>query len=47
MAALLSNMLSKSWVAWHAGTSPYCFRVVLGQFLVMICIVVTLVLTTG
>lgn len=46
MAALLSNMLSKSWVAWHAGTLPYCFRVILGQFLVMICIVVTLFLTT-
>jgi len=46
MAALLSNMLSKSWVAWHAGTPPYCLKVVLGQFLVMVSIVVTLMLGT-
>ena len=42
MAALLSNMLSKSWVAWHAGTPAYCLKVVLGQFLVMFSIVATL-----
>ncbi len=46
MSALLSNMLSKSWVAWHAGTPLYCFKVVLGQFLVMISIVLALLLTT-
>jgi uncharacterized membrane protein (DUF4010 family) len=46
MAALLSNMVSKSWVAWHSGTATYCRKVVLGQLLVMICMVVTLVLTT-
>ena len=46
MAALLSNMLSKSWVAWHAGTPAYCFSVVLGQFLVMVSIAMTLVLST-
>ena len=46
MAALLSNMLSKSWVAWHAGTPAYCVKVVLGQFLVMISIVATLILAS-
>ena len=43
MAALMSNMLSKSWVAWHAGTRAYCSKVILGQFLVMTCIATTLV----
>ena len=46
MAALLNNMLSKSWVAWHAGTPAYCVKVVLGQFLVMISIVATLILAS-
>jgi uncharacterized membrane protein (DUF4010 family) len=46
MAALLSNMLSKSMVAWHAGTTAYCFKVILGQCLMMTFIFVTLILTS-
>ncbi len=44
IAALLSNMLAKSWVSWHAGTRAYCFKVVAGQVLVMCSIVLSLML---
>ena len=42
VATLLSNMLAKSWVSWHAGTRAYCIKVVAGQMLVMSSIVLAL-----
>ena len=42
VAALLSNMLAKSWVSWQAGTRAYCIKVVAGQMLVMSSIVLAL-----
>ncbi|MEY3653442.1 MAG: hypothetical protein RL739_1612 [Pseudomonadota bacterium] len=47
VAALLSNMVSKSWVAWHSGTAAYYMRVILGQLLVMTGILMVFVLTTA
>jgi uncharacterized membrane protein (DUF4010 family) len=47
VAALLSNMVSKSWVAWHSGTAAYYMRVILGQLLVMTGVLMAFVLTTA
>jgi uncharacterized membrane protein (DUF4010 family) len=43
MAALLSNMVAKSWVSWHSGTRAYFYQVVGGQIWVMSGIVLSLV----
>jgi hypothetical protein len=47
VAALLSNMFSKSWVAWHSGTAAYYMRVILGQLLVMTGVLMAFVFTTA
>jgi uncharacterized membrane protein (DUF4010 family) len=47
VAALLSNMVSKSWVAWHSGTAAYYMRVILGQLLVMTGVLMAFVFTTA